>query len=122
MGLCGYDAIALAGLLRRREVSAREVVAAHIERVEAVDGTVNALVTRSFETALASAARADESASRGAEPGLLHGLPVAHKDLTDTAGVRTTYGSPLFSGHVPDRDALVVSRMARPQPPERGAG
>jgi amidase len=112
MGLCGYDAVALAGMLRRREVSAREVVAAHIERVEAVDGLVNALVTRSFETALASAARADESASRGAELGLLHGLPVAHKDLTDTAGVRTTYGSPLFSGHVPDRDALVVSRMA----------
>jgi amidase len=112
MGLCGFDAVALAGMLWRREVSACEVVAAHIERVEAVDGMVNALVTRSFETALASAARADESASGGEELGLLHGLPVAHKDLTDTAGVRTTYGSPLFAGHVPDRDALVVSRMA----------
>jgi amidase len=75
MGLCGYDAITLAGMLRRREVSAREVVAAHIARAQAVNPAVNALVTRSFETALATAARADEVAAGGAEPGLLHGLP-----------------------------------------------
>jgi amidase len=110
--LCDYDAIALAGMLRRREVSASEVVTAHIERVEAVNGAVNALVTRSFGLALAKAAGADESMARGEPAGLLHGLPVAHKDLNDTAGVRTTYGSPLFAGHVPERDALVVSRMA----------
>jgi amidase len=110
--LCGYDAVTLAAMLRRREVSAREVVAAHIERVEAVDGLVNALVTRTFDAALARAASADESLARGRQVGLLHGLPVAHKDLADTAGVRTTYGSPLFAEHVPDRDALVVSRMA----------
>jgi amidase len=87
-------------------------------------------VTRSFDTALATAARADESMARGDPVGLLHGLPVAHKDLNDTAGVRTTYGSPLFAGHVPDRDALVVSRMARAgaislgktNTPEFGAG
>jgi len=112
MNLCDYDAIALAGMLRRREVSATEVVTAHIERVEAVNGAVNALVTRSFGLAAARAASADESMARGEPVGLLHGLPVAHKDLNDTAGVRTTYGSPLFAGHVPDRDALVVSRMA----------
>jgi amidase len=112
MGLCGFDAITLARLLRYRKVSAREVVAAHIERAQAVNPQVNALVTRSFEAALGKAARADEAAARGAELGLLHGLPVAHKDLTDTAGVRTTYGSPLFAEHVPGRDALVVSRMA----------
>jgi amidase len=130
MGLCGYDAIALAGMLRRREVSAREVVAAHIERTEAVNGVVNALVTRSFDTALGAAASADESITRGEAIGLLHGLPVAHKDLNDTAGLRTTYGSPLFAGHVPDRDALVVSRMAqagaislgKTNTPEFGAG
>jgi amidase len=112
MSLCDYDAIALAGMLRRREVSASEVVTAHIERVEAVNGAVNALVTRSFGLAVAKAADADESMARGEPAGLLHGLPVAHKDLNDTAGVRTTYGSPLFAGHVPERDALVVSRMA----------
>src|SRR5229473_5056995 len=110
--LCGSDAVALAGLLHSREVSAREVVAAHITRIEAADPVVNAVITRTFDRALAKAAAADDALARGEQPGLLHGLPVAHKDLVETAGVRTTFGSPLFAGHVPDRDALVVSRMA----------
>jgi amidase len=129
-GLCGLDAITLAGLLRGREVSAREVVAAHIERIEARDGAINAVVTRTFETALAKASAADEALAGGAEPGLLHGLPVAHKDLIETAGVRTTYGSPLFADFVPDQDALTVARMAgagaislgKTNVPEFGAG
>jgi amidase len=128
--LCANDAVTLAGMLRRREVSAREVTAAHIERIEKLDGAVNAVVTRTFETALATAASADEAMARGQALGLLHGLPVAHKDLADTAGVRTTYGSPLFADHVPDRDTLVVERMARAgaislgktNTPEFGAG
>jgi amidase len=128
--LCAHDAVTLAGLLRRREVSAREVTAAHIERIEAVDGSVNAVVTRSFGQALARAAAADDALARGEAPGLLHGLPVAHKDLAETAGVRTTYGSPLFAGHVPDFDALVVNRMSgagaislgKTNTPEFGAG
>ncbi|HEY6277998.1 MAG TPA: amidase [Streptosporangiaceae bacterium] len=128
--LWALDAVTLARLLRRREVSARETIAAHIERVEAVDGLVNAIVTRSFEMALAKAAAADEAMARGEPTGLLHGLPVAHKDLAETAGVRTTYGSPLFSGHVPDFDALVVERMSaagaislgKTNTPEFGAG
>ena len=128
--LCAYDAVPLAGLLRRKEVSAREVVAAHAERIEAVNGTVNAIVTRCFDAAFGRAAVADEALARGEEPGLLHGLPVAHKDLADTAGVRTTYGCPLFAEHVPDRDALVVARMAgagaislgKTNTPEFGAG
>lgn len=128
--LCLLDALTLGGMLRRREVSAREVVAAHVERIEAVDGAVNAVVTRCFEQAGEKAAAADEALAAGRPPGLLHGLPVAHKDLADTAGVRTTYGSPLFAGHVPDRDALVVERMAgagaislgKTNTPEFGAG
>ena len=128
--LCSHDAIALAGMLRRREVSAREVITAHIERVEALDGAINAVVTRRFEAALAQAACADAALAGGSEPGLLHGLPVAHKDLVDTAGVRTTYGSPLFAEHVPDTDALVVRRMSqagaislgKTNTPEFGAG
>ncbi len=127
--LCLSDAIALAGLLRGREVSAREVVAAHIDQIEAVNPAINAIVTRTFDSALAKAAAADEAMARG-QAGPLHGLPVAHKDLADTAGVRTTYGSPLFAEHVPDRDALVVQRMAdagaislgKTNTPEFGAG
>ena len=110
--LCDHDAVTLAGMLRRREVSAREVVTAHARRIEALDGVINAVVTRSLGTALHKAGLADAELARGREPGPLHGLPVAHKDLADTAGVRTTYGSVLFAGHVPDRDDLVVARMA----------
>jgi amidase len=128
--LCAFDAVTLAGMLRSRAVSAREVLAAHIERVEAVDATVNAVVTRCFDRALTAAAAADDAVVGGGPLGLLHGLPVAHKDLADTAGVRTTYGSPLFAEHVPDRDALVVRRMSRAgaislgktNTPEFGAG
>ncbi len=117
-------------MLRDREVSAREVVAAHIERIEAFGPVVNAIVTTTFETAVAKAAAADEAMARGEPRGLLHGLPVAHKDLADTAGVRTTCGSPLFAENVPDRDDLVVERMARAgaislgktNTPEFGAG
>ena len=124
------DAITLAGLLRGREVSAHEVIAAHIGRIEAVNTAVNAVVTRCFEQAMAKASAADLALARGEPLGLLHGLPVAHKDLLDTAGVRTTYGSPLFAEHVPDRDDLLVSRMAgagaislgKTNTPEFGAG
>ncbi len=124
------DAVAIAGLLRRREVSAREVVSAHIARIEAFDPAINAVVTRTFEAALARAASADDAMSRGRALGLLHGLPVAHKDLAETKGVRTTYGSPLFAANVPQRDALVVQRMAqagaislgKTNVPEFGAG
>jgi amidase len=128
--LCANDAVTLAGMLRRRDVSAREVIAAHIARIEALDGAVNAVVTRCFDTALAKAADADAALARGQSTGLLHGLPVAHKDLFDTAGVRTTYGSPMFAENVPGRDALVVQRMSaagaislgKTNVPEFGAG
>jgi amidase len=124
------DAITLAGMLRRRDVSAREVVSAHIARIGAFNPVINAVVTRTFEAAMARAADADEAIARGNPLGLLHGLPVAHKDLADTAGVRTTYGSPLFATNVPQRDGLVVQRMAqagavslgKTNVPEFGAG
>jgi len=128
--LCAHDAITLAGLLRRREASAREVVTAHIERIERADRHVNAIVTRTFDQALGKAATADDALAAGRPPGLLHGLPVAHKDLAETAGVRTTFGSPAFAGYVPEHDALVVARMSaagaislgKTNTPEFGAG
>ncbi len=123
-------AVAIAGMLRRREVSAREVVSAHIARIEAFNPVINAIVTRTFDAALSRAAAADDAMASGRTLGLLHGLPVAHKDLADTAGVRTTYGSPLFATNVPEHDALVVHRMAqagaislgKTNVPEFGAG
>ncbi|HET7014784.1 MAG TPA: amidase [Streptosporangiaceae bacterium] len=128
--LCAIDAISQAGLLRRREVSARELITAHIERINQVDQAVNAIVTRCFDRALEQAAAADRALTGGQPLGLLHGLPVAHKDLVETAGVRTTYGSLMFADNVPDRDALIVSRMSgagaislgKTNTPEFGAG
>ncbi|WP_372440471.1 amidase [Prauserella cavernicola] len=103
---------AVARAIRRKDVSAREVVAAHLEHVERVNPRLNAIVTLTAERAMDQAALADERLAAGQDVGPLHGLPVAHKDLADTAGVRTTYGSPLFAEHVPEHDDLVVARMA----------
>src|SRR3954465_10896934 len=111
---------------RSRRFSSREVVESHLSRIEAVNPRVNAIVTLDAEGALAAADAADRS-----EPaGLLHGVPVAVKDLEDTAGMRTTFGSPLFAANVPDADSAVVERWRRAgalvigktNTPEFGAG
>src|SRR5438309_229213 len=101
----------LARLLRTREVSAREVLDAHLERIARVNPSVNAIVTLTEERALAEAAAADERIAGGAEVGPLHGIPVVYKDTHDTAGIRTTYGSPIFADFVPARDELAVARI-----------
>jgi amidase len=113
-----------------RELSAVELVEAHLARIEAVNPQVNAIVTLVPERALAEAAELDARAAHGEAPGLLHGLPVAVKDLMDTAGIRTTYGSPIHADHVPERDALIVTRLraaggvviGKTNTPEFGAG
>ncbi|GAB2492179.1 amidase [Streptosporangium sandarakinum] len=104
-------AVEMARLLRAREISAVELLEAHLRRIEEVGPRVNAIVTLVAERALREAGEADRDLARGHWRGPLHGLPVAHKDLADTAGIRTTYGSPLFAGHVPAADAPIVRRM-----------
>jgi len=101
----------LAARLRTREVSAREVVAAHLARIAAVNPKVNAIVTLVPKPAMAAAAEADERLARSEAIGPLHGLPMAHKDLFETAGIRTTLGSPIFAEHVPAADAPVIARL-----------
>jgi amidase len=109
--LCHFSARHLAHLLRSGQVSAREVLSAHLARIEAENPALNAIVTLTAERAM-DQARAADRAFAGREPlGPLHGLPVAHKDLVDVAGVRTTYGSLLYRDHVPTKDHLLVSRM-----------
>ncbi len=111
-GLHWWTARRLAAAMRARELSAREVMSWHLERIEAVNPWVNAIVTLRPEAALAEAAAADERAAGGGERlGPLHGLPIAIKDLEDTAGIRTTYGSPAFADNVPAVDSLVVQRL-----------
>ncbi len=110
--LCRLGAVAMADMLRRREISATELITAHLSRIDQVNPGLNALVTITGEQALAQARLADGHAASGELLGPLHGLPVAHKDLQDTRGVRTTYGSKVFAEHVPDSDSLLVQRMA----------
>jgi amidase len=120
----------LASRLRRRGVSAREVIEAHLARISQVNPAVNAIVTLTAEQALAAADKADNSALSGMALGPLHGLPVAHKDLHETRGIRTTYGSPIFRDYVPDYDTLLVERarqagailVGKTNTPEFGAG
>src|ERR1700681_2250043 len=100
--LCFTDATELAGRIARRELSAREVMEAHLARVERENPVLNAIVTLHADEALAAAGRADEAQQRGAALGPLHGLTVAHKDTFHTRGMRTTFGSPLFRDFLPE--------------------
>jgi amidase len=98
---------ALASRIASGQVSAREALEDHLARIDAVDPQLNSIVTRDDERADA----ADRAFSRGDRLGPLHGVPLTHKDTHDTAGLRTTYGSPLLEDNVPVRDALIVSRL-----------
>jgi amidase len=128
--LCFTPAVELARLLHSRELSARELLDAFLNRIHRVNPQLNAIVTLAEERAVAEATAADEAAARGDLRGVLHGLPIAVKDLADTAGIRTTYGSPLYAGHVPDADAPHVALLraagaviiGKTNTPEFGAG
>src|SRR4051794_30131823 len=98
-------------MLRAKEISSREVVQVHLDRIEQVNPAVNAIITLIPERAMEQAARADKAAARGEFAGPLHGFPVAHKDNHLTAGVRTTFGSRIRAEFVPDVDDLVIERM-----------
>jgi amidase len=113
--LCFMTATELAARIRAREVSVTEVVQAHLAQVERVNPKVNAIVTLTAERALTEARAADETLARRGGVGPLFGLPIAHKDLVATKGIRTTWGSPIYRDHVPDVDALIIERL-------RGAG
>jgi amidase len=124
------SAVELRTMMQKGDVSSTEVVSAHLERIHAVNPALNAIVTLVSDHALEMAAAADDRKAAGEALGLLHGLPIAHKDLADTAGIRTTLGSTLMSDRVPTRNALVVERaidagavtMGKTNTPEFGAG
>ena len=121
--LTALSARAAVALLRAGDVSPREMVEAALSRIEAVDGPLNALPTLCAERALAHADAADRQSA-------LSGLPIAVKDLTEVAGVRTTHGSPIYADNVPERSDIVVEHLeergavvvAKSNTPEFGAG
>lgn len=128
--LVDRTAVELAGMIRRREVSARELLAACLARIDEWNPHVNAIPTLVPDLAEAWADDADRRTTAGDDLGVLHGLPIAHKDLELTAGIRTTMGSPLLADFVPDEDGLVVQRLraagavtiGKTNTPEFGAG
>jgi amidase len=106
--LCYTGAKKLARMIRARKVSATEVMRAFIARIEEVNPAVNAIVTFLPEQALAKAKALDR---KRAAAGPLAGLPIAHKDIVPTSGVRTTFGSPIYRDHVPTEDHVIVERL-----------
>ena len=103
----------LVGMLRRREISSRELLEIHLARVAKHGKALNAVVCLDEERARADAAAADAELARGRARGPLHGLPITIKDTFETAGLRTTAGAPELANHVPQRDAEAVARLRR---------
>jgi amidase len=128
--LCFMEATELVRQMRNRKLSAVEVMQAHLAQIEQVNPQVNAIITLLPEQAMEGARAADAALASGAVVGPLHGLPIAHKDLVNTKGIRTTQGSPIYKDFVPDHDALIVERIrqagaisiGKTNVPEFGAG
>ena len=109
--ICFMRAVDILELIRNKKLSAREILQAHLQQIHRVNPKVNAVVTLVPEEQLmAQALAADESLAKGNWLGPLHGLPVGVKDLHETRGIRTTYGSPLHRDFIPDFDCRVVQR------------
>ena len=103
----------IAQKIKNKNVSAVEVLNAHQQQIDTINPSVNAIITHTPELALKMAQEADAKTMRGDELGVLHGLPIAHKDLEETKGIRTTSGSPVFKDHIPDFDALLIERLKK---------
>src|SRR5262245_30483016 len=128
--LTRVSAVELARLIRTRKASPVEATEAHLAAIAKVNPTVNAFCTVVPEKALAWARQAEAAVKKRGRLGPLHGVPVAIKDLTPTADIRTTFGSTLFRDHVPTEDAEVVRKLkvagavvlGKTNTPEFGAG
>jgi len=128
--LCYQTAVEMARRVKTREISARELLEAHLEQIERVNPQVNAICTLVSDRALRQAEKADRAQQDGRSLGPLHGLPIAIKDLVLTRGIRTTFGSRIYEDFVPDENALFVERleaagaiiMGKTNTPEFGAG
>lgn len=117
-------------MIGRKDISPVELIDACIERIETIDGSLNAIVTKSYDRARAEARDAEKAVLDGDELGLLHGIPIGIKDLEATAEIRTTLGSQLYADHIPSKDQGVVANirgaggiiLGKTNTPEFGAG
>jgi amidase len=101
----------LTALIRKREISSRELTDHYLSRIDELNPKLNAVVTLDSDRARKRASDADRALARGESWGPLHGLPITVKDTFETAGIRTTAGAPVLSGHVPTADAVSVARL-----------
>ncbi|WP_423199964.1 MULTISPECIES: amidase [unclassified Cupriavidus] len=128
--LTGLSAVELRRLIGTRQVSPVELLEACIARIERYNPLINAVTATCYARARDEAKAAEQAVMRGEPLGLLHGLPLGVKDLEATAGLLTTYGSPLYRGNVPTQDNVLVSRLrqagavvvGKTNIPEMGAG
>ena len=128
--LVNLSAVEMVEMIKRKDVSAVELMMAHLQQVERINPKVNAIVTLLPEQAVEKAKKLDSAIAAGQDTGILQGLPVAHKDLVPTKGIRTTFGSPIYRDYVPDHNALIVDRIqqagaitiGKTNTPEFGAG
>ncbi|MFV0624405.1 amidase [Sphingomonas sp. ac-8] len=110
--ITGLGATDLAAAIRRRDLSSRDVMAAHLAQIDRLNPCFNAIVSRvPADQLMRAAAASDEDAAAGRFRGPLHGFPHAVKDTAPTRGIRSTQGSPLLRDNIPAADSLVVSRM-----------
>src|ERR1700748_3848933 len=127
---CDLDAVEARRLIGQKKLAPTELLASCIARIEAVDHAVNAMVARDLDRARVAAKTADAAVLRGDKLPPLHGLPIGIKDLQETEGLRTTYGSTLFRDHVPAADERLVAAVrqagaivvGKTNTPEFGAG
>ena len=110
--LCRLEALELSRVIHRRDASCREVMQAYLQRIDRINPTVRAIVAlRDSAELLAESDRCDAELAQGSSRGWMHGFPHAVKDLEQTAGIATTWGSPLFRHNIPAADGLMVSRI-----------
>jgi amidase len=109
--LTAKSARELASLIQSGAVSPLEVLDAHLDAIARINPKLNAIVTLAADAARTAAKAAEDAAASGTPLGPLHGLPIGIKDITPTAGIRTTFGSPIYKDNVPQQDAEVVRRL-----------
>jgi aspartyl-tRNA(Asn)/glutamyl-tRNA(Gln) amidotransferase subunit A len=111
MELTDLDLLEVASAISSGEISPVELAQAYLKRIEIIDPRLNCFLTVTAETALSAARQAEEEIRRGVKRGLLHGIPIALKDLYETRGIRTTAGSKFYADYLPEADAFVVEKL-----------
>ena len=111
--ICFMPAYEMAEKIKRQELTSLEITEAIIERIEKINPKINAYCTPTFELARDMAKKADQAVDHGKSLGILHGIPLSIKDLTETKNIRTTHGSLLYEDYVPNTDDVVVKRIKK---------